>query len=250
MPVVERNSAPPAGPQSPEAFLEGLEAATTHYDLLGLAPNASRGAVSSAAAALLRKLSGASVAELPEALQGRARAQLERVSKAGEVLSNPHRRRTYDALHLPIGDATGPDLIAAELNFKRGRICVVNDLVERARGFFELAAIQDPHQAIYQVYLAWATFNMADPSDRRSRGKAVELAKEALKADSSRDDGFVLLGAMHRDHGSHDSAVRAYQRAIEINGSNTEARKALLDIEGGSEPKKDTRLFGKLFVRR
>lgn len=251
MPVVESRSGPPASRATEgEGLIARLEAAETHYALLGVQPNASRGAISSAAAGILRKLSGAAAAELPEELQGRARQQVQRVSQAGEVLSNPHRRRTYDALHLPIGEASGPDLIAAELNFKRGRICVVNELVERARAFFELAAVQDPHQAIYQVYLAWATFRLTDPNDRRARGKALELAKEALKIDSSRDDGFVLLGGMHREHGAHDSAVRAYQRALEVNGGNTEARKALLELEGGGEEKKDTRLFGKLFVRR
>ena len=236
--------------ETPQALLARLEGADTSYALLGVSSSANRASISKAASGLMRTLTQLTMAGDPEVERG-ARAFFAKVKTAGEALTNPQRRRAYDALNLPIPPATGTDLVAAESDFKLGRICLANQAMDRARSYFERAAVQDPHQAIYQVYLAWATFTLADDSDRRTRMQAIELAREALKSDASRDDGYVLLGRMYQTANSHDQAVRAFSKALEINSGNTQARLGLEQLESDQDvAKKDTGLFGNLFSRR
>ncbi|MGK0362607.1 MAG: hypothetical protein ACI9U2_004928, partial [Bradymonadia bacterium] len=236
--------------ETPRALLARLEAAENSYALLDVALTANRASISEAAARLMRTLTQAATDGNPE-IERAARALFTVVEKAGEALTNPQRRRTYDALNLPIQPAKGTDLVTAELDFKLGRICKANQAMDRARLYFERAAIQDPHQAIYQVYLAWATFALAPDTDRRTRAQAVELAREALKSDASRDDGYVLLGRMYQAITSHDQAVRAFGKALAINSGNADARAGLDQLESDqSSAKKDTGIFGSLFSRR
>ena len=239
-----------ASDESPSVVLDRIEAAAHSYAKLGVATTANRASISKAAASLLRVLTQLTVSGEPD-IENRAKLAFVAVKQAGEALTNPQRRRAYDALNLPILPASGTDLVAAESDFKLGRICMASDAMDRARSYFERAASQDPHQAIYQVYLAWATFSLATDKDRRVRAQAVELAREALKSDSSRDDGHVLLGRMYQTMNSHDQAVRAFSKALEINSGNTEARAGLRQLEADQgDAKKDTGLFGNLFNRR
>lgn len=236
--------------EAPSALVARLEAAADSYALLGVSHTANRATISKASAQLMRTLTQLTTHGDPD-VERSARALFAVVKKAGEALTNPQRRRAYDALNLPIPAATGTDLVAAESDFKLGRICMASAAMDRARSYFERAAVQDPHQAIYQVYLAWATFGLASDVDRRARMQAVELAREALKTDGSRDDGYVLLGRMYQALNSHDQAVRAFSKALEINSGNTEARTGLKQLETDqAESKKDAGLFGNLFGRR
>jgi tetratricopeptide (TPR) repeat protein len=235
---------------SPAELVDHLEAQENYYALLGVSTQAPRATISTVASALIRSLSKAMTGAAGDEIAGRAKRQFDRINKAGEVLTHRQRRATYDALHLPIPPASGTDLIAAESDFKRGRLCMAQENMERARGWFERAAAQDPHQAIYQVYLGWATFGLTADTNRRARLKALELAKDALKTDPSRDDGHVLVGQMHQAMGSHDAAVRAFQKALEVNGGNADARAALAALEEDPQKRPNNRLFGKLFTRR
>lgn len=225
-----------------------LEAQDGHYALLGVRPQASGSTIRSVASALIRSLS--KVMTGGDALATRAKVQFDRINKAGEVLAHPRRRAAYDALHMPIAPPSGVDLMAAEADFKRGRLCQAQGNVARAQAWFERAAAHDPHKAIYQVYLGWANFELA--TDRRVQIRAFDQSRTALKRVSSRDDGHVLVGRMHQALGSTDAAVRAFQKALEINCNNADAQAGLSQLADGApaDKKADTRLFGKLFTRR
>ena len=243
--------------RSPAALLraeiERIEQATTHYAALGLNPDAHGRIIRDQATRVLRMLHTDQVLRLDDTLAERARAAAHRLAQAAEVLSNRNQRETYDALNLPVpvGGQT-VDLLAAESSFNRGVICVQHTQVEKAQRYFQLAVAQDPHQAVYKVHLAAATFTLTPPEDRRTRNRIIDEARAALDATSGRDDVCVLVAEMAIAAGNTELGTRLYNKALDINAGSVRAREALVALESAGQKagERPAGLLNKLFTRR
>jgi tetratricopeptide (TPR) repeat protein len=137
------------------------------YALLGLARDA-------APAAVRRAYLDAAKRYHPDAL---ARAGLDRetrekagrvftaIGKAHAVLSDPKRRRSYDAsLDSDETDLDAERLAAAETNYRKGEILMRQGNFRGALEFLRPAVELWPEDATYQGSLGWALFKAA-PSD-------------------------------------------------------------------------------------
>ena len=185
-------------------------------------------------------------------LSGKARQVRERLVTAFDVLRDPQKRKTYDALTLPVPSVVkAPDIIGGELNYERGRICIDASNFQKALGYLDHAVRQDAHQASYRMYRGYARFMTIDESDRRARVEAHDEIKNALSDDGNNDGGYVLLGHCYKETGNHDQALKAYKKALSINRSNSVAQRevARLDKDKPAEDAAGTGIFGKLFGR-
>ncbi len=176
----------------------------------------------------------------------------QRLVTAYDVLRDHEQRAAYDAITLPVPtDVQVPDLVGAERNYGRGRLCLEAERPGKAARYFELATRQDPHTNRYRMYLGWATFLSVDPEDKKARADAHDMIKSALAEDTTSDDGFVLLAHCYRDTGYPAQAIKFYKQALTINRSNAAASRELARLEKGEQPaaSRDTGIFGKLFGR-
>jgi FixJ family two-component response regulator len=248
----------PADAPTPAALLlqeiERIEKSENLYEVMGLEISVSLRAVRDQSQRLLRLLNADQVARLDEGLLDRARQAARRVAEATETLGSRPLRESYEALHMPLPTGrVGVDLLAAESSFNKGQVCSQYGLLEKAQRFFTLAVEQDPHQALYRVFLAHATYVQAPADDKRARGKALDEAREALESVSGRDDAWMLAADMALGLANPDLAVRLYNKALDINSGNARAREALTAIERGDNKTPETRgggLLNKLFSRR
>jgi len=138
-----------------------------HYALLGIARDA-------APAAVRRAYLDAAKRYHPDAL---ARAGLDRetrekagrvftaIGRANAVLSDPKRRRSYDAsLDSDETDLDAERLAAAETNYRKGEILMRQGNFRGALEFLRPAVELWPEDGTYQGALGWALFKGA-PSD-------------------------------------------------------------------------------------
>lgn len=248
----------PAEAPTPAALLlqeiERIEKSENLYEVMGLESSVSLRAVRDQSQRLLRMLNVDQVVRLDEGLLDRARQAARRVAEATETLGSRPLRESYEALHLPLPTGrVGVDLLAAESSFNKGQVCSQYGLLDKAQRFFALAVEQDPHQAHYRVFLAHATYVQAPADDKRSRGKALDEAREALESVGGRDDAWVLAADMALGLANPDLAVRLYNKALDINSGNARAREALAAIERGDNKTPEGRgggILNKLFSRR
>ncbi len=185
-------------------------------------------------------------------LSGKARQVRERLVTAFDVLRDAEKRKTYDALTLPVPtDVKAPDLIGGELNYQRGRICLDASDFPKALAYLNHAVRQDVHQASYRMYRGYARFMTTDAEDRRARVEAHDEIKNALSENANDDAGYVLNGNCYKETGNNEQALKAYKKALSINRSNSAANREVARLEAGktTEDAGSTGIFGKLFGR-
>ncbi len=229
----------------------------THYECLEVPTTATGAQIRNAFDKLSRTWHPDRLGALGDAeLTQKARSLYERLSAAYETLVDDRRRQQYDALTLAVPTqpaGSRPDILEAEVNFNKGRACLAQNDVVKAGEFFDVASRQDPHQARYRQFRAYARFRVADPKDRKARTDALDELKATLADTVASDEALVLLGLLHRENGNPELAEQAFRKALELNRRNAEARRELEQLEAarsGDKKAKDAGLFGKLFTKR
>lgn len=229
-----------------------IQGASNHYGVLGVARDAAPEAVRQAYARLSRLLAPERASALTPDVRERVSDALRRVHAAFEAIGDITKREQYDALEgaAPIFDGRA-DLVKAEQNFSRGKLCLTRGDNSRARAFFEVAAKQDAHTPAYRVYLAWSRFLCADAADARTRNEAREEIKAALSQDDRLEAGYVFLGIAARMQGNDELAERFFRKTLSLNSANQDAQRELraLDLRRKGAQPKDS-LLGKLFTKK
>jgi curved DNA-binding protein CbpA len=228
----------------------------THYECLEVPTTATGAQIRNAFDRLSRTWHPDRVAPGDPELTQKARTLYERLSAAYETLVDERRRQQYDALTLAVPTkpaGSKPDILEAEVNFNKGRACLAQNDATKAGEFFDVACLQDPHQARYRQHRAFTRFRVADPRDRKARADALDELKAALVDNGASDDGYVLLGLAQRENGNADLAEQAFRKALELNRRNSEARREIEQIDAAraaDKKPKDSGLFGKLFTKK
>lgn len=96
-----------------------------------------------------------------------------------------------------------------------------------ARNYFDQAIAQCPAFAMAHGWLAWTWFFdvymgwVDDPQP--SLDRTFEAAREAVRLDPSLDFAHWALGAAHLAAGDHGNSLRCFDKALELNPSNSDA---------------------------
>src|SRR5262245_4817683 len=188
-PAAPRREPEPSGRRAPDAqALSGLRAEIDqrfeslgdldHYGLLGVGRRADAGAIKAAyhRAAKTYHPDALARAGLDAETRQRANRVFVEIGKAHAVLSDPERRRNYDASLDDGGEALDADRLAnAETNFRKGEILVRQGNFRGAVDYLRAAVELWPDEAAYQGALGWALFKKT-PSEPQAARQHLERA--------------------------------------------------------------------------
>lgn len=151
-----------------------------HYALLGIEQNAAPDAIRRAYHDSAKHYHPDALARA--GLDGETRSKAGRVfaaiGKAHTVLSDPKRRRAYDAsLASDDSDLDAERLAAAETNYRKGEILMRQGNFRGALEFFKPAVELWPEDGTYRGSYGWALFK-ASPSDPVQARQHLERAYE------------------------------------------------------------------------
>jgi tetratricopeptide (TPR) repeat protein len=187
------------------------------YELLGVARDADL-------AAIKRAYHQAAKTYHPDALarsglHGDMREMANKVfaaiGKAHAVLTDPQRRRDYDAaLATPDTDEDASRLVQAETLFRKGEILLRQGNFRGALEFLAPAVELWPQECAYRSALGWALYKKAPPEP--------EAAQEHLEAASQLDpddaETWFRLSVVLRAAGDTEAAENASRRASSLQG--------------------------------
>jgi hypothetical protein len=184
----------------------------SHYQLLGVEADADLTAVKSSYLAAAKTFHPDALAR--SGLDAQTREQASKVfaeiGKAYAVVSDPAKRREYDAR---VGDedaALDADRLAnAETLYRKGEILLRQGNFKGALEFLRPAVNLWPQDGTYQAALAWALYKKM-PSEPEPARTHLERAAELEP-----DDGviFFRLSVVLRALGADEAAAAALQRA-------------------------------------
>lgn len=240
------SSAPPSlggGGAELRLELEALSArlAGSHYDLLGVAPDAPASAIQSAFFALAKKWHPDRLRPEMAELKDEAARLFSRLSQASQVLSDPASRATYDK-SLSHGDA--PDeaeqvqrVLRANTAFQKAEVFLKRGNLALAEQEALLAFTNDPSQADHVALHAWirAQKPNADLTDL-----AVQLEK-AVKTEPNNLRVRWYRGQLLKRLGRAREALHDFRFIVERDPRHTDAHREvrLYAMRRGNRPPSD-----------
>jgi len=176
-----------------------------HYEILGIARNASPPEVRRAYVQAARRFHPDAVARLGlDDLKREANAVFACIVRAHTTLADPARRRDYDA---SLADPAAPDasrLAQAELLYRKAALLMRAGKFADAIRLLEPCVTLWPEEATYHSELGWALFKQPKPALLAARGRlerALALAPRDARA-------HLRLGSVLAELGDEEGAAR------------------------------------------
>jgi hypothetical protein len=256
------STSPPPGPAAAEEArrlirekLRELDAGSSHFALLGASPAASPGELRTAYFALAKRLHPdrlRAVGVLDMASD--AQRLFAAINQAFGVLSDPARRREYEAMQAAGGTAAvarqeaeaeelAVRVFGAEEAFRKGEMALRRGQFAQARGFFEEAATLSPDDAEHQAMLAWTTWVASDDKQavvadvQRRLRRALELSDRCVPA-------HYYRGMIAKQSGKDELAIDSFRKVLELKPGHADADLELRVLIGRQRKAKES-LFGK-----
>jgi len=186
---------------------------TDHYAVLGVERDADPAAVKRAYFAAAKRFHPDALASLGLGdLRPQATEVFAAIATAYDTLSDPRRRREYDAGGGGSGEAEADRLANAEALFRKAEILLRGGDFAGALPFLRPAVKLAPEDPAYRSALGWALFKRNPPEEAEARShleKAVALDAEDATA-------HLRLSVVLRALGEEDTAARHRRRAHEL----------------------------------
>lgn len=261
-PMVERAAAPVPAPAAEEktadeqqgldveSFLERLNSAQTHYDVLGVSKESSPAHMKSKYYELARRYHPDRFRKAEPSLLARTESAFARITQAYDTLRDDDLRANYDAKLAArrkaqqLADATtkpatsaappapatpeGPSEAGvsvaerAELQFKEGLEALELGQRRVAVGLFASAANAAPKEARYRAFYG----RLLAEQEHTRRAAEIELLA-AIKLDPANGEYRVMLAELYRDLGLMLRARGEAERAIASDPNNRKAKDLL-----------------------
>ncbi len=236
-----------------EEFLERLNSATTHYEVLAVADKAQSAEIKHAYYELARRYH-------PDKFRQQAGSSMHalidsafaRITQAYETLMDDKRRKNYDSklrvraktedfaqtapkANAPVNttsnvsDVKRPDAFdpqRAEINFKEGFAALQQGQTNAAINLLSLAARSVPGESRYRAYYGHAL--AANESTRRLAEAELHAA---LKLEPDNAQYRLMLAELYRDLGFPKRARGEAERAVAADPDNVKARELLRTLK-------------------
>ena len=185
-----------------------------HYQALGVDSDASNSTIKKAYINAAKRYHPDALARLGlQGLKEEASQVFSRIAEAFEVLSNPARRKDYDAEQqgeFSVADAQ--TLGQAETAYRKGEILLRMGDFAAALPYLDSAVEIWPGEGAYQSGLGWALYKKT-PSDPESARECLERAVELTPGDAV---GHFRLGIVLRALGDTNAARASLERAEQL----------------------------------
>ncbi len=235
-------------------FVEQLDQATNHYEVLKVPMSADAVEIRGAYHALARRFHPDIFHELAGTrLHARLESAFARITQANETLADSDLRRTYDAKlaalkrvrdsvqseslgakgwgtsrdgKTEVSGRAGDNVELAEKRFQEGLAALQLGQTGVAISCLSAAARAAPDQPRFRAFYGRAL--AGNPKTRRLA--EVEL-QAAIKLDARNASYRVMLAALYRDLGFYRRALAELERALSLDSQNAEAREMLRTLE-------------------
>lgn len=225
-------AAPPQGDaeERRRALARRVLAARDHFEALGVSWQESPEALRRAYVSLARDLHPDAAGGVADEVRDDLVAAFDRVRAAWEVLGDATARETYVA-RVVRGEKSDEEkamervrlILEAESDFKRG----VNELnagrILAAHEIFQRVIERVPEDQEFRAYHGYTTFRLHLGRDPRKAEEGFRQVEEAVKARENFDQGYVLIGMMHRAVGDEAKARQSFVQALRLKPSNPDA---------------------------
>lgn len=226
-------------------------AAATHYQALGLEPDASPDAIKTAYLAAARRYHSDAFAGLTLGNARRAAEQLfARVSEAHDVLSTPKKRADYDifldrkAKGLPTDVGA---ILRAESIFQRGEVLFKAGRWDDAEAAFREALTLNHAEAEFHAYLG-----MAVARAKKKPELGLDHVAHALELDPRSKAAQLFRGVLKHDAGETEEAKKILRKLLEQEPDFAEAQAELSRIRASQKPaqtQKGAGILGRLLKK-
>lgn len=262
----EASGRPPGASQAPkpaaelspelEALKRELEERSaaegqSHYEILGVAENATTSAIQAAFFQLAKVWHPDRLPPELSELREASTKLFARMSEAHQVLTDTERRAEYDRLLQTGGTSTEEQeqvaqIVRAAAAFQRAEVLLKKRDFKAAEAE-ALAAMQgDPDQAEYKALYAW----ICAEQPREHYDDLIQLLSSALKLEPNNQRALWYRGQLFKRVGDPDKALRDFSRLLELNPKHLDAqREVRLHQMRRSQPKEDKGILGKWFKR-
>lgn len=226
----------------------------THYGVLGVTKDVEQGDVRRAYYALAKTFHPDRFSkDLPEADREVVEDLFARIGEAFRVLNDPEERKEYDE-QLASGalekarkdDAPVDPKEQAKQSYQKGMGLLQMGERGRAVRFLEHAVDRDPDTWDYRLALARLYM-----SDTRTRRKAEEHLKEAIRINQSRAESYYQLALLYKSANLKTRALEQLELGRKWDADHAGIREELAALQGGGGDKAGSGgLLGGLFGKK
>jgi curved DNA-binding protein CbpA len=253
--VPQPKSAPPATvktppPSQPEvqksdeknaaSLFSRLSAATNHYEVLGVTPDATDDEIKQEYRSLALQFHPDRFHQSAPELRAKIESAFANILQAYETLSDEKQRAAYDKRSLKPGTKTklretrgaGKNKIAsqrerAEASFQRGINALTRQQYDEAIRCLAEAALLEPREARYRANYGHAL--MARPNMRRNAEFELQAA---VRLEPNNTPYRMMLAELYRELGLFRRAEGEAERALTLDPKNQAARTLLASLKG------------------
>jgi hypothetical protein len=184
-----------------------------HYELLGVAKNVVPGELKRAYLKSAKRFHPDALSRLGlEELKRDANELFAAITRAHEVLSDPERRREYDAGLAGHVQVDADRVAQAESLYRRGELMMRAGQFGGALDLVQGAVNLWPEDSAYQGALGWCLYKKSPPDEARAR----EHLEKAVALDPKDAVAHLRLGIVLKAAGDAAGAARATGRARQL----------------------------------
>ncbi|MDE0885726.1 MAG: DnaJ domain-containing protein [Myxococcota bacterium] len=189
-----------------------------HYEVIGVCADARNATIKKAYIKAAKRYHPDTLARLGlQDMKDEASRAFSRIADAFEILSNPARRKDYDAEQEgEFSTAQAQALSQAETAYRKGEILLRMGDFAAALPYLDSAVEIWPNEGAYQSGLGWALYKKT-PSDPESARTCLERSIELTPQDAV---GHFRLGIVLRALGDASAAQASLERAKQLEPSD------------------------------
>ncbi len=217
----------------------------THYDLLEVGTDASESEIHTAYQAIARLVHPRHSERVGLAdRRGVAEVLFERATEAYLVLTDPHRRSTYDR-------EAGVEARRPEEQRRAEAVQIADELLARARVrvdrddyHYALELLQQAVRANPKSAPCWALMGRCRAQNPKWLHMASDNLRRAIELEPASVEHRLALAEVEEEREHAEEAARLYRQVLERSADHATALEGLARLEGGAEESPRRRWWG------